>query len=408
MKRVVRALALLFIMLTLVSCDVQTEESTLSDDYNVTEAEPESAQAEEPAAQESITPETIASADSLIDPGEIPAYSGDAYVEINGNVPYFTDSELSTTSYEYYSELDSLGRCGVCVANIGTDIMPTEERGEIGHIKPTGWHTVKYSEIIEGNYLYNRCHLIGFQLAGENDNEKNLITGTRYLNMDGMLPLENMVADYVTETGNHVLYRVTPIYEGDNLVADGVLIEAESVEDNGSGILFNVFCYNIQPGITIDYATGDSAEDGSILAKEESTPDPEPTPTTEVTSTTTGTTSDTAMSASETEQTIPAATEVMPETAEITSAEEETAPEADIAPATTSEPQAPADTHAGGGAYAVNSNNGKIHIVGACSATGNGKNAMKRPVYFDTYEEAESYSVQIAPSQDKRKCGNCW
>ena len=404
MKRVVRALALLFIMLTLVSCDVQTEESTLSDGYNVTEAEPESARAEEPAAQESITPETIVSADSLINPGEIPAYFGDAYVEINGNVPYFTDSELSTTSYEYYSELDSLGRCGVCVANIGTDIMPTEERGEIGHIKPTGWHTVKYSEIIEGNYLYNRCHLIGFQLAGENDNEKNLITGTRYLNMNGMLPLENMVADYVTETGNHVLYRVTPIYEGDNLVADGVLIEAESVEDNGTGILFNVFCYNIQPGITIDYATGDSTEDGSILAKEESTPDPESTPsqatelmsdTEEIVSETAEATAETTEAASGSEETTPATTEAAPATAE-------------IAPATTPEPQAPADTHAGGGAYAVNSNNGKIHIVGACSATGNGKNAMKRPVYFDTYEEAESYSVQIAPSQDKRKCGNCW
>lgn len=352
MKRAVKAFALLFIMLVLVSCDVQTEESALSDGYNAAETVTEPEQAEEPPVQEEITPEDIASADPVIDTGEIPAYSGEAYVEMNGNVPYFTDNKLSTTSYEYYSELDSLGRCGVCVANIGTDIMPTEERGEIGNIKPTGWHTVKYSDIIEGNYLYNRCHLIGFQLAGENDNEKNLITGTRYLNMDGMLPFENMVADYVTETGNHVLYRVTPIFEGDNLVADGVLIEAESVEDNGSGILFNVFCYNIQPGIVIDYATGDSAEDVTIVAKEESIPEPEPAPAPEL--------------------------------------------------------QDPADTPADSGAYAVNSNNGKIHIVGACSATGNGKNAMKRPVYFGTYEEAESYSVQIAPSQDKRKCGNCW
>ena len=399
MKRAVRAFTLLFITLILVSCDVQTEESTLVVDYNADETEPETVEAEEPPVQEDITPEDIASADSVIDTGEIPAYSGEAYVEINGNVPYFTDSELSTTAYEYYSELDSLGRCGVCVANIGTDIMPTEERGEIGSIKPTGWHTVKYSEIIEGNYLYNRCHLIGFQLAGENDNEKNLITGTRYLNMDGMLPFENMVADYVTETGNHVLYRVTPIFEGDNLVADGVLIEAESVEDNGSGILFNVFCYNIQPGIVIDYATGDSAEDGTVVAKEESTP--EQTPATEVTS-------DTTETVPETEETASATTEAAPETAEISPAEEVTAPAPEIAPVPAPEPQAPADTHAGSGAYAVNSNNGKIHIVGACSATGSGKNAMKRPVYFDTYEEAESYSVQIAPSQDKRKCGNCW
>lgn len=407
MKRAVRAFALLFMMLMLTSCDVQTEELTLSDDYNTAETESEPEQTEEPPAQEEITPEIIASADPVIDLGEIPVYSGEAYVEINGNVPYFTDSELSTTSYEYYSDLDSLGRCGVCVANIGTDIMPTEERGEIGNIKPTGWHTVKYSEIIEGNYLYNRCHLIGFQLAGENDNEKNLITGTRYLNMSGMLPFENMVADYVKETGNHVLYRVTPIFEGENLVADGVLIEAESVEDNGSGILFNVFCYNIQPGIVIDYATGDSAEDGTIVAKEESIPEPEPAPA-QATEVTPETTSEATETVPETEETTPAATEAVPETAEIAPAAEATAPAIETAPATAPEPQAPADAYTGSGSYAVNSNNGKIHIVGACSATGSGKNAMKRPVYFGTYEEAESYSVQIAPSQDKRKCGNCW
>ena len=403
MKRAVRVFALLFITLVLVSCDVHTEEPTLSDDYNAIETGSDPAQAEEPPVQEDITPEDIASAGPVIDTDEIPAYTDDAYVEINGNVPYFTDSELSTTSYEYYSDLDSLGRCGVCVANIGPDLMPTEERGQIGNIKPTGWHTVKYSEIIEGNYLYNRCHLIGFQLAGENDNEKNLITGTRYLNMDGMLPFENMVADYVTETGNHVLYRVTPIFEGDNLVADGVLIEAESVEDNGSGILFNVFCYNVQPGIVIDYATGDSAEDGSIAAREESIHELEPahTQATEVTSETTETVSDTEEE--------PATTGSAPETAETTPAAEETAPTtAEPAPASTPEPQVPSDTHTGSGTYAVNSNNGKIHIVGACPATGDGKNAMKRPVYFGTYEEAESYSVQIALSQDKRKCGNCW
>lgn len=191
----------------------------------------------------------------------IPAYDGKAYVAVNDNVPFFTDSELTTDAFEYYSELDSLGRCGVTYANVCKEIMPTEERGKIGMVKPSGWHTVKY-DIVDGKYLYNRCHLIGYQLSGENANTRNLITGTRYLNVEGMLPFENMVADYVKETGNHVLYRVTPMFEGNNLVANGVLMEAKSVEDNGAGILFNVYCYNVQPGVMIDYATGDSSLDG--------------------------------------------------------------------------------------------------------------------------------------------------
>lgn len=157
-------------------------------------------------------------------PSEIPAYSGSPYVVINNNIPYFTESDYTTSSYEYYSDLDSLGRCGVCVASIGKDLMPTEERGSIGSVKPTGWHTVKYDNV-DGKYLYNRCHLIGYQLSGENANTKNLITGTRYLNIQGMLPFENMVADYVKETGNHILYRSTPIFEGNNLLASGVLLE---------------------------------------------------------------------------------------------------------------------------------------------------------------------------------------
>ena len=185
-------------------------------------------------------------------------YSGNPYVVLNDNEPDFTEEDLTEEPFETYAELDSLGRCGVTYANICQDIMPTEKRGEIGMIKPTGWHTVNYHELVDGNYLYNRCHLIGFQLAGENANEKNLITGTRYMNVDGMLPFENMVADYVHETNNHVLYRVTPIYNGDNLVADGVEMEALSVEDEGEGVKFHVFCYNVQPGITIDYATGES------------------------------------------------------------------------------------------------------------------------------------------------------
>lgn len=190
-------------------------------------------------------------------PEEIPAFSGDAYVAINGNVPFFVEEEYTTESYEYYSDLDELGRCGVTMACIGVDIMPTEDRGEIGSVKPTGWQSVKY-DIVDGKYLYNRCHLIGFQLAGENANKKNLITGTRYLNIEGMLPFENLVADYVKETENHVLYRVTPIFEGENLVASGVVMEGWSVEDEGDGVCFCVFAYNAQPGITIDYATGDS------------------------------------------------------------------------------------------------------------------------------------------------------
>lgn len=197
------------------------------------------------------------------DLAQIPDYTGEPAVEVNGNQPYFSDSELTTKAFEQYSDLDSLGRCGVAYANICKEIMPTEERGAIGQVKPSGWHTVKYNDLIDGNYLYNRCHLIGYQLAGENANEKNLITGTRYLNTEGMLPYENQVADYVKSTGNHVLYRVTPIFEGDNLVASGVLMEAKSVEDKGKGICFCVYVYDCQPGISIDYATGDSERDGN-------------------------------------------------------------------------------------------------------------------------------------------------
>ena len=200
-------------------------------------------------------PELSNPTDTSFDISSIPAYSGKAYIAVNNNIPYFTDNELTTTSYEYYSSLDSLGRCGVTYACVGTDLMPTEDRGSIGQVKPTGWQTVKY-DIVDGKYLYNRCHLIGYQLSGENANTRNLITGTRYLNIDGMLPFENMVADYVKETENHVMYRVTPIFEGNNLLATGVLMEGYSVEDDGDGICFNVFCYNVQPGITIDYADG--------------------------------------------------------------------------------------------------------------------------------------------------------
>ena len=195
--------------------------------------------------------ETAASLD------DIPAFSGEPYVVIDDNQPSFTASELTTSSFESYAPLDSLGRCGVAYACISTDLMPAdgEKRGSISDVKPSGWVTAKY-DFVDGKHLYNRCHLIGWQLTAENANRSNLITGTRYMNVDGMLPFENMVADYIKETGSHVMYRVTPIFDGDDLVAQGVQMEAYSVEDDGDGICFNVFCYNVQPGVTIDYADG--------------------------------------------------------------------------------------------------------------------------------------------------------
>ena len=188
---------------------------------------------------------------------EIPTYAGEAYVVIDSNQPDFPEETWTTTAYETYSELDYLGRCGVTEACIGTELMPTESRGDISSVKPTGWVQNQY-DFVDGKSLYNRCHLIGFQLSGENANECNLITGTRYMNVDGMLPFEDMVADYVKETGNHVLYRVTPYFVDTELVARGVQMEAWSVEDNGDGICYNVFCYNVQPGVEIDYTTGEN------------------------------------------------------------------------------------------------------------------------------------------------------
>ena len=187
----------------------------------------------------------------------IPPYDGTPYVVLNDNQPSFTEEDMTDVSYEFYSDLDELGRCGVTEACIGRDLMPTEKRGDISSVKPTGWVQNQY-DFVDGKSLWNRCHLIGFQLAGENANECNLITGTRYLNVEGMLPFENLVADYVKETDNHVLYRVTPAFQGTELVARGVQMEAYSVEDSGDGVCFNVFCYNVQPGVEIDYAIGDN------------------------------------------------------------------------------------------------------------------------------------------------------
>lgn len=192
---------------------------------------------------------------------EVPAYSGSPYVELDGNQPGFSLEERTTDSFETYSTLDALGRCGPAYACIGQDLMPTEDRESISSVRPTGWVQAEY-DFVEGGSLYNRCHLIGFQLTGENANEENLITGTRYMNVEGMLPFENMVADYIKETGNHVLYRAAPIFEGENLVASGVVMEAFSVEDEGEGVCFHVYVYNVQPGVEIDYATGESWETG--------------------------------------------------------------------------------------------------------------------------------------------------
>lgn len=192
-----------------------------------------------------------------LDETELPEYAGEPAVEVNGNEPNFTEEDLDGPS-EYYSNLDNLGRCGVTMAIVGEETMPTEEREDISEVRPSGWQVTFYDDIVSDQNIYNRCHLIGFQLAGENANERNLITGTNYMNHEGMLPYENEVADYVWETGNHVLYRVTPVFVGDELMARGVHMEAESVEDGGAGVSFNVYCFNVQPGLQIDYATGEN------------------------------------------------------------------------------------------------------------------------------------------------------
>lgn len=241
---------------------VDTPATVIADETSVSEASetaeaPESSAAEESIqSAEDVSPQH-AGTETQFSYGSIPAYSGSPYVAVNDNIPFFTDEELTTQSFETYSELDSLGRCGVAYACIGQDLMPTEDRESISEVTPSGWNNKEY-DFVDGGWLYNRCHLIGFQLTGENANEKNLITGTRSMNVDGMLLFENMTADYIKETGNHVMYRVTPVFEGDELVPRGVLMEGKSVEDNGEGILFNVFVYNVQSGVEIDYMTGDS------------------------------------------------------------------------------------------------------------------------------------------------------
>ena len=289
MKNAKRLLALLLsivMLLSFVGCDIDSSgygegstiessssiidnttdnSSDITDSSNGTSTTPST----ESSSTQTSTPSTTQKPDNsavgtgtakAVDPSTLPAFSGTAWTIVNNNQPNFSASELTTKGYEKYSSLDSLGRCGVALASCGKEIMPRadEKRGSISSVKPSGWEQKSYSGI-SGGYLWNRCHLIGWQLSAENANRQNLITGTRYMNINGMLPFENMVADYIKETGNHVAYRITPIFEGRNLVCSGVQMEAYSVEDDGDGICFNVYCYNVQPGITINYATGDSS-----------------------------------------------------------------------------------------------------------------------------------------------------
>ena len=219
------------------------------------------------AAEDHAAEEKGSDSESYVTVDDVPAYSGEPYVEVNDNQPEFTEEELTTVSYEDYSELDELGRCQSAEACIGQDLMPTEARESISSVKPTGWKNKSY-DTVDGGYVYNRCHLIGFQLTGENANEENLITGTRYMNVEGMLPFEDEVAAYIKETDNHVMYRVTPVFEGDDLVASGVQMQAESVEDDGVGISFNVYVYNVQPYVVIDYKTGENWEGDEIAEPE--------------------------------------------------------------------------------------------------------------------------------------------
>lgn len=219
------------------------------------------------AAEDHSAEEKGSDSESYVTVDDVPAYSGEPYVEVNDNQPEFTEEELTTVSYEDYSELDELGRCQTAEACIGQDLMPTEARESISSVKPTGWRNKSY-DTVDGGYVYNRCHLIGFQLTGENANEENLITGTRYMNVEGMLPFEDEVAAYIEETDNHVMYRVTPVFEGDDLVASGVQMQAESVEDDGVGISFNVYVYNVQPYVVIDYKTGENWEGDEIAEPE--------------------------------------------------------------------------------------------------------------------------------------------
>lgn len=247
---------MLFLLLSLAGCTVTVKDASNTEPQGQGATDADAGTGSADVVSESVKLPNAAQA------------SGEPYQVVNNNEPDFSEEEITTESFEQYAELDELDRCGAALACVGTDLMPMEKRGNISRVKPTGWHSTRYG-FIDGNNLYNRCHLIAYQLSGENANEKNLITGTRYMNVSGMLPFEEQVGDYVRETGNHVMYRVTPVFLGDNLVADGVQMEALSVEDGGEGVSYNVYVFNIQPGVEIDYATGESKESGQQDAAED-------------------------------------------------------------------------------------------------------------------------------------------
>ena len=289
------AIIAMLVMLLLAACSADAVKASLADatraqsgSSQVAEATTSGSENVSPALSASPTLAVPANASPAFDLSAVAPYAGKPSVEVNGNQPFFTDADFARGAFEEYSPLDRLGRCGVAFALVSRDTMPTEERGSIGMVKPSGWQTTRYDGLVEGNYLFNRCHLIGYLLTGENDNECNLITGTRALNTEGMLPFEERVASYVERTGNHVLYRATPCFEGDDLVARGVLLEAASVEDAGAGLHFCAWCYNIEPGVEIDYATGAShlTEEGEAVvaaaaaaaAAAEAAAAPEPAP----------------------------------------------------------------------------------------------------------------------------------
>lgn len=274
MKRITSLLLALCLIFSLSACDNENVVSNQnSSETVVSMLESDSVPSQDSSLEQTDSSSATALVGSgtyiAVVPSEIPAYSDSVYIAINDNVPNFSASELTTVAYETYSDLDRLGRCGMAIASCGKEIMPKEgeKRGSISEIKPSGWVQTQY-DVVSGKYLYNRCHLIGWQLSAENANKGNLITGTRYMNTEGMLPFENMIADYINETDNHVAYRVTPIYDGNDLLASGVQLEAYSIEDGGEGVCFNVYVYNVQPGVTIDYATGksflNSSSDGQI------------------------------------------------------------------------------------------------------------------------------------------------
>lgn len=280
MKRWIRLICVLLCVVCLNGCSVYgTEEEQDSSKKQTISYENKSENyygkwAEETGElQEEHT--QITTKEEKVTSSEIPEFSGEAFIVLNDNQPEFSAKDMKKEPFESYSPLDSLKRCGAAYAKIGKELMPTEERGAIAKVKPVGWHAVKY-DCVEGKYLYNRCHLIGFQLTGENANERNLITGTRYMNIDGMLDFENLVADYIRKNSNHVLYRVTPVYEGDNLIAKGLQMEAYSVEDKGEGVCYNVFVYNSQPGVEIDYSTGESHLSNKAIQKSTKKPQKQP------------------------------------------------------------------------------------------------------------------------------------